>query len=318
MANIDDIKKNILMENDVFTGWTRELEMFEETYLYARELAEQMLEKSGAEAFEDFSNGIFSRGDLPKTVNTYPFGKKTKNVYPEFLGVCFGDKKLSGLFKAIVKQLGYYLADTYEGRERKSITVFTDKWDPAYLKQNEALFLNAILLHNVYFNFYLVNDYGITRIPFMSEEQIETYKRNFAGDRIEEAITLRELLDENGLWDVRYTVDQYDSWVPLCDQVKYIYSFDFKRLRYGFEDVNKRDIETGKINEAYALRFIKAALALKKAGGLNSSIRPTNYVQRTLEFEKFTFDWFDNTGIEDSPEVADMVESLMAMISTLK
>ena len=80
MAKVDDIKKNVLMENDVFTGWTRELEMFEETYLYARELAEQMLEKSGAEAFEDFSNGIFSRGDLPKTVNTYPFGKKTKNV----------------------------------------------------------------------------------------------------------------------------------------------------------------------------------------------------------------------------------------------
>lgn len=40
MANIDGIKKNVLFENDVYMGWPDALQMFEETYLYAGELAE--------------------------------------------------------------------------------------------------------------------------------------------------------------------------------------------------------------------------------------------------------------------------------------
>lgn len=317
MARIDEIKKNVLSENDVFMGWTEDLQMFEETYLYARELAEQMLSKGGTEAFEDFANGRFSRDDLPKTVNQYPFGEKTAEVYPEFIGVCNGDDKLTGLFKAIVKQLKFYMSDTYEGRDRKAITVFTNKWDPKCLKQNEALFLKAILLNNVYFNFFLVSDYGITRIPFMNDRQTEEYKRNFTGDRIEEAISLRELIEENDLWDVDYTVDQSDSHIPTFDWINCRYSFDFRNLRYIYED-NKGDSKRGKINESYALRFIRASLALEKIGGLNSSNRPTNYVQRVVDFGRFSFSWFDGMGAEYSPEIADMVEALMAMISTLK
>lgn len=317
MASVDDIKKNVLSENDVYRGWQDSLQMFEETYLYVGELAEQMLSKSGAEAFEDFANGRFRRDDLPKTVNTYPFGEKTSEVYPEFIGVCQGDDKLSGLFKAIVKQLRYYMADTYEGRDRKSITVFTDKWDPKYLKQNEALFLKAILLNNVYLNFFLVTDYGITLIPFMNRQQAETFKRNFAGERVEEAMNLRELIDEIGLYDAEYMVDQCDSWMHNCDLMSYRYSFDFKNLRYFYED-KKGEAKHGRISEPYAMRFLRTAIALEKAGGLDSSSRPTNSVQRVVDFGRFSFSWYDNTGVEDSVEVADMVEALMAMIGTLK
>lgn len=317
MASIDDIKKNVLSENDVYMGWQDSLQMFEETYLYAGELAEQMLSKSGEEAFEDFANGRFCRDDLPKTVNTYPFGEKTSEVYPEFIGVCQGDDKLSGLFKAIVKQLSYYTADAYEGRDRKSISVFTDKWNPKYLKQNEALFLKAILFNNVYFHFFLVTDYGITRIPFMNDRQVETYKRNFTGDRVEEAMTLSELTKEVGLYNMEYIVDQYDSWKPNYDWMNFRYSFDFINLRYIYED-NKGEYKRGKINESYALRFLRTAIALEKAGGLDNRNRPTNYVQRVVDFGRFSFSWFDGVGAEDSLEVSDMVEALMAMISTLK
>lgn len=317
MASIDDIKKNVLSENDVYMGWQDSLQMFEETYLYAGELAEQMLSKSGEEAFEDFANGRFGRDDLPKTVNTYPFGEKTSEVYPEFIGVCNGDDKLSGLFKAIVKQIKVYMSETYEGRDRKAITVFSDKWDPKYLKQSEALFLKAILMNNVYFNFFLVTDYGITRIPFMNDQQTEEYKRNFTGDRIEEAMSLRELIEENDLWDVEYTANQCDSFIPTFDWINYRYSFDFRNLRYIYED-NKGEYKRGKISESYALRFIRASLALEKVGGLNSSNRPTNYVQRVVDYGRFSFSWFDGMGAENSPEIADMVEALIAIISTLK
>ena len=70
MASVDDIKKNVLSENDVYRGWQDSLQMFEETYLYVGELAEQMLSKSGAEAFHDVTNGIDRIDDLPKTLNT--------------------------------------------------------------------------------------------------------------------------------------------------------------------------------------------------------------------------------------------------------
>lgn len=98
MASVDAIKKDILTENDIYIEWARDIQMFEETYLYARELVEQMMDKGGEEACENFSNGNFSIGNLPKTVNTYPFGKKIKNVYREFIGVCAGKQKLNGLF----------------------------------------------------------------------------------------------------------------------------------------------------------------------------------------------------------------------------
>ena len=66
------------------------------------------------------------------------------------------------------------------------------------------------------------------------------------------------------------------------------------------------------------MRFIRASLALEKVGGLNSSNRPTNYVQRVVDYGTFSFSWFDGMGAENSPEIADMVEALMAIISTLK
>lgn len=153
---------------------------------------------------------------------------------------------------------------------------------------------------------------------FMSNNrQVETYKRNFTGQRVEEAMTLGEIVEETGLYEMEYIVDQYNSWMPSYDWMSFRYSFDFRNLRYFYED-KKEESKRGKINESYALRFLRAALALEKTGGLNSSNRPTNYVQRVVDFGKFSFSWYDNTGVEDSIKIADMVEALMAMISTLR
>jgi len=134
---------------------------------------------------------------------------------------------------------------------------------------------------------------------------------------IEEAMTLHELVKKEGLSDVEYIVEQYDSWIPTYNHMNYRYSFNFEKLRYRFED-NKGEIKNGKINEVYALRFLRAAINLRKNGGLNSRARPTNYVNRIIDFGGFSFNWFDNTGVEDRSEVSDMAESLAAMISTLK
>lgn len=317
MAGIDEIKKSLLSENDVYKYWPEDLQGLEETYPYASELAKQMLGKGGEEALEDFAGGRFSRENMPTAINTYPFGEKTTKVYPEFIGVCNGSTKLSDLFRAILQQLKRYMSDTNMGQQQKTITIFTDKWDPGYLKKNEALFLKAILHNNVIFNFYLVTDYGITRIPFMSRVQTEEYKRRFAREIIEEASSLEEILEKNDIGCVEYTVDQSDSWIPGYNQMKYRYEFDFRNLRYRFED-NKGENEIGTINKAYALRFIRAAMALKNAGGLDSHSRPTNYVQKWIDFGSFSFSWYECTDVEDVPEVARMLEALMLMESTLK
>lgn len=49
----------------------------------------------------------------------------------------------------------------------------------------------------------------------MNDRQVETYKRNFTGDRVEEAMTLSELTKEVGLYNMEYIVDQCDSWKQM-------------------------------------------------------------------------------------------------------
>ena len=108
--------------------------------------------------------------DMPdadgREINTYPFGKPSDKVFPEFLGLCQGDMKLDKALYAADKYCRDYMRI---GRNAKpaSVTIITDKWDAKTFHKYEPVFLQEILKYGFDFAFYLVTDYSITEIPFI-------------------------------------------------------------------------------------------------------------------------------------------------------
>lgn len=109
--------------------------------------------------------------DFP--INTFPFGARTKGVYPEFIGVCAGEE---AILHALVAIDGYckQVAESFPPDELKTVVLLTDKWDSfRFQRDYEYPFANYMLQHNIFFVFLLVTDYGISRIPFLVGNELE-------------------------------------------------------------------------------------------------------------------------------------------------
>ncbi len=318
MANISTIKKKILSRNDVFDSWEKDLGHFENTYAYAECLANEMLNIGGLYALQELADGKLPLNhNMISCLNTYPFGEKG-NVYPEFLGVCVGDQKLYNLYKFINKQLTYYMSGMFGIDEIKSITIFIDRWNPKLFSKNEAVFLQAALKYNVFFNFYLVTDYGISRIPFLNDMQRNHLLDIFKDDVIEESQTLEELLCNMDIDSMVYTVETFNVWtVDRYNLRSERYIFDFMKLHYEYkneESVNKN----GEINKDYALKFIMSVIELKKAGGIEKTPVEDCYICKSVDFGSFSFEWYDVKYMAFSPEADAMIKALNDMINSLK
>lgn len=240
MATVDDIKRKVLSVTDDFEKCFADFGRFEITYYYAQRFARAMGEKGAQEALEDFANGKLPGCDELFNLNTYPFGRKTNRLYSEFLGVCEGKKRLYGLFKAMAGQIECHkqrsLLDHYWKDEPKCITIFTDKWDAAFLRKYEALFLDAILKYNFTFKFFLVTDYGITKIPFMDNNQMSWLKEAFRGQEIEHHLSLYELIEKHRLFAARFRSTIYNSFDVYHQNGTSTYFFNFRDFTYEFRD----------------------------------------------------------------------------------
>jgi hypothetical protein len=317
MAELQEIKKRILLENDVFTEWQDDL--YENTALCVKRIAETMMAKDGLQALEDFSNGQIPFGQERSMVNTYPVGEPTNEIHSEFLGVYSSrtQKSMTGLFNAVKKQLGYYGSRQFDN-VRKAITIVTDTWDPKCFQKYETLFLDAILNDDVCFNFYLVTGYGITRIPFMNQRQTDILKRNYLGQHIDEEDSLQEFIRKTGLREMAYVVEQYESWLPSGQCQHCRYDFDFVNQKYVFFDETTGEKSLGKTDPRHVIRFLREAMALKQAGGIGNSIRATGGIERTVNFYQFSFHWYDGIGAEEIPEFMNMRNALEDMVKSLK
>lgn len=324
MIGLDNIKKNIVGENNLNTGWRKDLETSPITYQYASMLAERMLTDGGASGFTDYSYGLFAKDGLSAQINVFPFGKRTKEHYPEFLGVCAGACKLGKLFGEIKEQLKYYMSPkrkcTIDNSEPKSITVFTDKWDPKFLKENEVLFLQAALSHNVVFNFYLVTDYGIERIPFLSKDEMDRLKDKYHKENLEGCKyvndSISDIISAIGIENVDYYIEQDDSNIPGYKREQIHYHFDFSNLQYRYENSSEK-LCSGPINEHYAKEFLISMDKLRKKGTIGDAIWPTNYIKHILTFNGYSFSWYGISDFSDNPEAASVISSLDKMIKTL-
>ena len=314
MLTVDEVQKCALGENDIFSILNEDLEPFRAARDLASRLGKEMLRVGGLIALENLCSVkmLEDSGDI--SLNTYPFGMITSKRCPDFIGVCSGSRRLYGVFNAIERQLNSYQwpnRDYIDWKTMaKSITVFTDKWDPKYLKMYESLFINAILKYNVYFNFYLVTPYGVSRIPFMNRQQVDKIKRSFEGEDV--LGTLSELIDKYGISEAELRIS---TFLPFFYEGERNYRFDFKDLVYVFSN-SAREKKTGKMNEILAKRFLSTAIEMNNAGVLKQAGRATGGVWYYLDMGVFKLEWI-NIEAGDDPYVSKMHNALQKLLDSL-
>lgn len=314
MLTVDEVQNCALGENDIFPILYEDLEPFRAARNLASRLGEEMLSVGALIALENLCSGriIEDSGDI--LLNTYPFGRITRKRCPDFIGVCTGSRRLYGVFKAIERQLNSYQWPNNDYVDwktmAKSITVFTDKWDPKYLEMYETLFINAILKYNVYFNFYLVTPYGISRIPFMNRQQVDKIKRRFG--REDMFGTLSELIAKYGICEAKLRISTYSSFAPGEERD---YRFNFKDLVYVFSK-SALEKKTGKMNEILAKRFLSTAIEMNNAGVLKKAGYASGGVWYYLDMGIFKLEWIDMEA-ESDPYVGKMQNALQKLLDSL-
>jgi len=130
-----------------------------------------------SERLDGLGEHLEKNGSLHGNLNTFPFGKPSREIYPEFVGVCKGERTIrSVLDKAenqcenMIKAIPYHV--------HKTILILTDKWDdPLFRKNYAGTFINYAYQYNVLFMFLLVTDFGVSRIPFLSWDRRKMYNR---------------------------------------------------------------------------------------------------------------------------------------------
>ena len=314
MLTVDEVQNCALERNDIFPILHEDLEPFRAACNLVDRLGEEMLRVGGLIALENLCSVKMLKDSGDILLNTYPFGMITSKRCPDFIGVCSGSRRLYGVFNAIERQLNSYQWPNHDYIDwktmAKSITVFTDKWDPKYLKMYESLFINAILKYNVYFNFYLVTPYGISRIPFMNWQQVENIKRNFG--RQDVISTLSELIAQYGISEANLRIS---SILSSYHERERNYRFDFKDLVYVFSN-SAREKKTGKMNEILAKRFLSTAIELNNAGVLKQEKHSLDGVWYYLDMGIFKLEWIDMEAGDD-PYVSKMHNALQKLLDSL-
>ena len=314
MLTVDEVQKCALGENDFLSTVYKDLEPFRAVCNLVDRLGEEMLRVGALIALENLCSVKMLKDSGDISLNTYPFGRITRKRCPDFIGVCSGSRRLYGVFKAIERQLNSYQWPNHDYIDwktmAKSITVFTDKWDPKYLKMYESLFINAILKYNVYFNFYLVTPYGISRIPFMNRQQVDIIKRSFEGEDV--LGTLSELIAQYGISEANLRIS---SILSSYHERERNYRFDFKDLVYVFSN-STREKKTGKMNEILAKRFLSTVIELNNAGVLKQEKHSLDGVWYYLDMGIFKLEWIDMEAGDD-PYVSKMHNALQKLLDSL-
>ena len=183
MTNYEMYVRELLHENNPETGSLLErARAFLETSEACADLLgifNSELDGNYSERLDGLGAHLEKNGSLRGNLNTFPFGKPSRETYPEFVGVCKGERTIrSVLDKAEIQCENMIKAYPYH--VHKTILILTDKWDdPLFRKNYAGTFINYAYKYNILFMFLLVTDFGVSRIPFLSWDRRKMYNRGF-------------------------------------------------------------------------------------------------------------------------------------------
>lgn len=207
------------------------------------------------ENLEDAKDGWMHPGCGTLRVNTDPFGVQTGNTFPEFIGVCAGDRTLVNALKAVMQYCKK--AKKEIPQLAKTVIFLTDRWDAGKFRRRfELPFLHYALRYNVLFVFLLVTDYGVTRIPFLARNHYELEdirQKNYDIEREHPGVVVMDALKT---YDPCTYECHSGTWAPYGSSSFFDlrYWFDFRAMRCEIQDSGKETL-IKKIPKAGAQRF---------------------------------------------------------------
>ena len=120
------------------------------------------------ERLDKLGEHLDKNGTGKGNINTYPFGRPTREIYPEFVGICKGKTTIKNVLNKAEDQCEKMIR-RYPRHVDKTIMILTDKWDAPLFKSDYAgTFINYANRENIVFVFLLVTDSGVSRIPFLT------------------------------------------------------------------------------------------------------------------------------------------------------
>ena len=143
--------------------------------LETSEACSGLLDVFNSELDGNYTERLDGLGDYLKTngsprgnLNTFPFGRPSREIYPEFMGVCKGTRTIRSVLEKAEEQCELMI-QKFPYHVHKTILILTDKWDdPLFRKNYAGTFINYAYKYNILFMFLLVTDFGVSRIPFLS------------------------------------------------------------------------------------------------------------------------------------------------------
>ncbi|MGN0692057.1 MAG: hypothetical protein ACI4K7_06905 [Oscillospiraceae bacterium] len=326
MESIESARAKVLMERNTIDRFKEQLFGdlwgFEASHRLAEKLTGLMSESGSIiGSLEDYVNDPINSdsgaaaSSAVLDINTYPFGIPTDELFPEFFGVCVGSCRFDAVLKAARDHLIAYDRE-HRGDDKQAVTIITDKWSRKVFSGFEPIFLTFALNNDVTFNFYLVTDYGITPVMFIDDEMKKLMKNMGDIDPFDLQGGYEKAVRAANVRDMTYTVEQYDSWLPMDKQKNFKYFINLEALRYEYRDV-QGNVGYGTVKKEYARKFLDAALELDRAGGLKKGCRPTNYIENAVDMGSMSFSWFNTDSSFMSYEARKMVSALNALISSI-
>ena len=181
IMDMDKMKKYLVTMDNVYDTWIKDpwMEQAVETRDWLDAMAITMFEKEDClGVFDEFMNlthdEIFD-ADLPFWMHIHPNEKNDKYLFPEFLGFCRGRNTLRRVLKA---------ADSYMEKagnaiaEPKTVTILTDKWDPAVFAEYEDGLIGKAFEYGIIVNIFLVTAYGISKVVFLNEDSCKRVREH--------------------------------------------------------------------------------------------------------------------------------------------
>ena len=154
--------------------------------LETSEACSGLLDAFNSELDGNYTERLDGLGDYLKTngsprgnLNTFPFGRPSREIFPEFMGVCKGTRTIRSVLEKAEEQCELMI-QKFPYHVHKTILILTDKWDdPLFRKNYAGTFINYAYKYNILFMFLLVTDFGVSRIPFLSWDRRKMYNRGF-------------------------------------------------------------------------------------------------------------------------------------------
>ena len=239
--------------------------------LETSEACSGLLDVFNSELDGNYTERLDGLGDYLKTngsprgnLNTFPFGRPSREIYPEFMGVCKGTRTIRSVLEKAEEQCELMI-QKFPYHVHKTILILTDKWDdPLFRKNYAGTFINYAYKYNILFMFLLVTDFGVSRIPFLSWDRRNMYTRGFGdvewGARHTEKEMYENLMEKLGSGYLSY-IEEYRNGDNNGRSIGR-FTFDFRNQRFDIVTINSgsgtTDRKSGKIPAKAVKKFLEA------------------------------------------------------------